>query len=227
MAGALTDGNGHPTAYPETSGAGSFTAVASEMPIASTRTHSPRVRSRRLPMSDNGATPPFWSSGRSRMLTVPLYCLAWIALTISIPVWLPLSALIGAWRGDSFVVLRLLVFLWVYLTLARNTASMGRRSFCKPSRSRRNSVSSEQSVWRRSLQLVRPPPVDVGLRRGGGLPDPRTSGRLRASRKYRRCGASCCLVRKNRDSGALCPQDGAQSGALHRHPRLFSPPCLY
>ena len=24
-------------------------------------------------------------------------------------------------------------------------------------------------------------------------------GRLRASRKYRRCGASCCLVRKNRD----------------------------
>jgi len=50
-------------------------------------------------------------------LTIPLYCVAWAALTALIPVWLPLSMLTGAWRGRSFVVPRLLVFLWMYLSL--------------------------------------------------------------------------------------------------------------
>lgn len=35
------------------------------------------------------------------------------------PVWLPLLMALGVWRGRSFVVLRLLVFLWVYLSLVR------------------------------------------------------------------------------------------------------------
>ena len=51
-------------------------------------------------------------------LTIPLYFVAWTALTALVPAWLPLSVLMGAWRGRSFVVLRLLVFLWVYLSLA-------------------------------------------------------------------------------------------------------------
>lgn len=51
-------------------------------------------------------------------LTIPLYCVAWATLTALMPGWLPLSMLLGAWRGRSFVVLRLLVFLWVYLSLA-------------------------------------------------------------------------------------------------------------
>lgn len=55
---------------------------------------------------------------RRWQLTIPLYCVAWATLTALIPAWLPLSMLLGAWRGRSFVVLRLLVFLWVYLSLA-------------------------------------------------------------------------------------------------------------
>ena len=51
---------------------------------------------------------------RRRLLTVSLYSLAWVLLTVSSPVWVPLAFLIGLIRRRSFVLLRLLLFGWFY-----------------------------------------------------------------------------------------------------------------
>lgn len=60
---------------------------------------------------------------RRRLITIPGYCLAWVVTTGLAPMWLLLAVLIGMWRRQSFVILRLIVFLWLYLSLALITLS--------------------------------------------------------------------------------------------------------
>ena len=55
---------------------------------------------------------------RRRLVTIPSYCVAWLATTALAPLWLPLGLLVGMFRRRSFVILRLLLFLWMYLSLA-------------------------------------------------------------------------------------------------------------
>jgi 1-acyl-sn-glycerol-3-phosphate acyltransferase len=55
---------------------------------------------------------------RRRLVTIPSYGLAWVVTTGLAPLWLPLAALAGLLRRRSFVILRLLLFLWMYLSLA-------------------------------------------------------------------------------------------------------------
>jgi 1-acyl-sn-glycerol-3-phosphate acyltransferase len=54
---------------------------------------------------------------RRRALTISIYLLSWLLLTLLLPVWLPLALLIGIVRRRSFVILRLLIFGWFYLGL--------------------------------------------------------------------------------------------------------------
>lgn len=49
-----------------------------------------------------------------RLVTVSIYALSWMLLTVSAPVWLVLGVLIGLLRARSFIILRLLVFAWFY-----------------------------------------------------------------------------------------------------------------
>jgi len=51
---------------------------------------------------------------RRRLATVSIYALSWLLLTVSVPVWVALGLLIGLLRGRSFIILRLLVFVWFY-----------------------------------------------------------------------------------------------------------------
>lgn len=50
-------------------------------------------------------------------MTVSAYLLLWVTLTALSPVWIPLAVAVGVVRRRSFVLLRLAVFLWVYLTI--------------------------------------------------------------------------------------------------------------
>ena len=57
------------------------------------------------------------ASYRRRALTIPAYVLAWVIVTALVPLWIPVAAVIGVLRRRSFVVLRLLLFLWAYLAI--------------------------------------------------------------------------------------------------------------
>ena len=49
-------------------------------------------------------------------MTISTYFLLWVLLTTLAPVWIPIAFLIGVFRRCSFVILRLLMFLWAYLS---------------------------------------------------------------------------------------------------------------
>lgn len=53
-----------------------------------------------------------------RSVTVPSYVVGWLAMTTLSPLWILIGGLAGVARRRSFVVLRLLAFLWYYLTTA-------------------------------------------------------------------------------------------------------------
>jgi 1-acyl-sn-glycerol-3-phosphate acyltransferase len=55
------------------------------------------------------------SSTRRRMMTIPTYFLLWVLLTVLAPVWIPVTFVVGIFRRCRFVILRLLMFFWVYL----------------------------------------------------------------------------------------------------------------
>lgn len=57
------------------------------------------------------------SSTKRRLLTVPAYFLAWTVLSALAPVWIPLAFIVGVFRRRRFVALRLLLFLWAYLSI--------------------------------------------------------------------------------------------------------------
>lgn len=50
-------------------------------------------------------------------MTVPTYFVAWVLVTLLAPVWLPVMAVVGLFRRRSFILLRMLLFLWAYLTI--------------------------------------------------------------------------------------------------------------
>jgi len=49
------------------------------------------------------------------MMTISIYAVSWLLLTLLSPLWLALGIMIGATRRKSFILLRLLVFGWFYL----------------------------------------------------------------------------------------------------------------
>jgi 1-acyl-sn-glycerol-3-phosphate acyltransferase len=57
------------------------------------------------------------SSSRRRMMTITAYFIAWVLVTVLFPVWVPTMAVVGLWRKRSFVLLRMSLFLWAYLTI--------------------------------------------------------------------------------------------------------------
>lgn len=52
-----------------------------------------------------------------RMMTVTTYFIAWVLVTLLVPVWLPVMVVVGLVRKRSFILLRMLLFLWAYLTI--------------------------------------------------------------------------------------------------------------
>ena len=55
---------------------------------------------------------------RRRSITISLYIVAWVLLTLLAPVWLVAGFVIGAIRRRSFVTLRLLIFAWFFFSIA-------------------------------------------------------------------------------------------------------------
>jgi hypothetical protein len=55
---------------------------------------------------------------RRRAITISLYMVAWVLLTLLAPAWLVAGLVIGAMRRRSFVTLRLLIFAWFFLGIA-------------------------------------------------------------------------------------------------------------
>jgi len=55
---------------------------------------------------------------RRRAITIPLYAVSWVLLTLLAPVWVVAGVIIGAMRRRSFVTLRLLVFAWFFFGIA-------------------------------------------------------------------------------------------------------------
>ena len=49
-----------------------------------------------------------------RFVTIPAYVLAWVTFSVLSPLWLPLLLVVGLVRRRHFVLVRLMVFLWVY-----------------------------------------------------------------------------------------------------------------
>lgn len=58
--------------------------------------------------------PPKSGRVRRRVVTISVYALAWVLLTLTAPVWLVAGLCVGAIRRKSFVVLRLIAFAWFY-----------------------------------------------------------------------------------------------------------------
>jgi len=54
---------------------------------------------------------------RRRLVTISIYSLSWVLLTLLSPVWLPLGFVVGMVRGRSFILLRVLIFAWFYFGL--------------------------------------------------------------------------------------------------------------
>ena len=51
------------------------------------------------------------------MMTVTTYFIAWVLVTLLAPVWLPALLVVGLFRKRSFILLRMCLFLWSYLTI--------------------------------------------------------------------------------------------------------------
>ena len=51
------------------------------------------------------------------MMTISVYVVAWVLVTLLAPAWLPVLAVVGLFRKRSFILLRMSIFLWSYLTI--------------------------------------------------------------------------------------------------------------
>jgi len=77
---------------------------------------------------------------RRRLVIIPSYVVGWLAATGLAPLWLPLAVLVGVFRSRSFIILRLMVFLWVYLSLALITLSAYLAIHCGDERRREEAI---------------------------------------------------------------------------------------
>jgi 1-acyl-sn-glycerol-3-phosphate acyltransferase len=66
-----------------------------------------------LAFSHSSSTSP----SKRRLLTVSVYFGLWVLLSVLAPVWIPAAFVVGALRRCHYVVLRLLMFFWMYLTI--------------------------------------------------------------------------------------------------------------
>jgi 1-acyl-sn-glycerol-3-phosphate acyltransferase len=66
-----------------------------------------------LAFSHSTSVSPTWR----RLMTVSTYFVLWLLVTALAPAWIPVAFAVGVVRRRSFVVLRLLMFLWVYLAI--------------------------------------------------------------------------------------------------------------
>lgn len=66
-----------------------------------------------LAFSQSATTSPT----KRRLLTISAYSLMLVLLTAFAPVWIPLTFIVGLFRRRRFVILRLLMFFWTYLTI--------------------------------------------------------------------------------------------------------------
>jgi 1-acyl-sn-glycerol-3-phosphate acyltransferase len=57
------------------------------------------------------------SPTKRRLLTISVYFLTWVLLSVTAPVWIPGAFVVGLFRRSRFVVLRLLCFFWTFLTI--------------------------------------------------------------------------------------------------------------
>jgi 1-acyl-sn-glycerol-3-phosphate acyltransferase len=64
-----------------------------------------------LAFSHSTSVSPMWR----RLMTISTYFLAWALLTVLAPVWIPVAFVVGIFRRRSFVILRLIMFFWIYL----------------------------------------------------------------------------------------------------------------
>lgn len=51
------------------------------------------------------------------MMTITAYFIGWVLVTLLAPVWLPALVVVGLFRKRSFILLRMCLFLWSYLTI--------------------------------------------------------------------------------------------------------------
>lgn len=86
---------------------------------------------------------------RRRLVTISIYSLFWVLLTLLSPVWLPLGFVVGMARRRSFILLRLLIFAWFYFGLELIALVLVAWTFAtRPSGERRlQSLYQLQSWW--------------------------------------------------------------------------------
>lgn len=66
-----------------------------------------------LAFSHSTSVSPTWR----RLMTISVYVLLWILLTVLAPIWIPVAFVIGIFRRASFIILRLLALFWVYFAV--------------------------------------------------------------------------------------------------------------
>ena len=66
-----------------------------------------------LAFSHSASTSPT----KRRLLTVSVYFVTWVVLTVLAPLWIPVALVIGIFRRRRFVALRLMMFLYAYLAI--------------------------------------------------------------------------------------------------------------
>jgi 1-acyl-sn-glycerol-3-phosphate acyltransferase len=66
-----------------------------------------------LAFSHSTSVSPTWR----RTMTISVYFLVWLLLTVLAPVWAPVAFVIGISRRAHFIVLRLLALFWIYFSV--------------------------------------------------------------------------------------------------------------
>lgn len=75
------------------------------------RRRSPLVQA--ITFSHSSTTSPF----KRRVITIAIYSIAWLLVSLLWPIWIPVSFFVGLIRKQRFIVLRMLFFVWGFLTI--------------------------------------------------------------------------------------------------------------
>ena len=89
------------------------------------------------------------SPTKRRLLTISVYFVMWVLLTVLAPVWIPAAFVVGLVRRAQFVVLRLLMFFWTYLAIELTglTLAAGIYVITPGNRERRESLFFDLECW--------------------------------------------------------------------------------
>ena len=98
--------------------------------------------------------PPKAGRIRRRVVTISIYTLTWVLLTVTAPGWLVAGLFVGALRRKSFVVLRLMAFGWFYFGLELIALLLlGCVFITRPPGIRRNDALYRLQAWWASVNL--------------------------------------------------------------------------